>query len=316
MKKIRFQNNDIIPSIGLGTWKAKEGEIEKALRSAIFLGYRHIDCASIYSNQIQIGESIRGLIKEGVVKREELFITSKLWNNRHRKGDVYLELVNTLKELKLDYLDLFLIHWPIAFKYDVIKPTKVDDFLSLKEVSLNETWEGMENCYKKGLVRHIGVSNFSIKKIKSLFKTAEIKPELNQVELHPYLPQKKLAKFSKENNILLTAYSPLGSKSRTWDKGGSIKEVLEDEIICSIAKKLNVTPANVILSWINSRGIVSVPKSVNPYRQKENLDSLNLTLEKEDIEKINSIRINYRYMKGKPFVIKGSEYTLRSIWDE
>ena len=171
MQNLTFANNDQMPILGLGTWKASPGEVGKALREAIRIGYRHIDCAAIYGNEAEIGKALDASMKAGEVTREELWITSKLWNNAHARDQVGEALKKTLHDLGLDYLDLYLIHWPVATKPDVIFPSKYDQFLSLAEVPLTETWAGMEACVQQGLTRHIGVSNFGIKNIETATTT-------------------------------------------------------------------------------------------------------------------------------------------------
>ena len=213
MQTLEFKNNDQMPILGLGTWKAEPGVVGNAVREAIRIGYRHIDCAAIYGNEAEIGIALEGAIQEGLVTREELWVTSKLWNNAHAKEGVPIALKKTLADLRLDYLNLYLIHWPVATKPDVVFPRKADDFFSLAEMPLSETWAGMEDCVERGLVKHIGVSNFSINKIEEL-SNSKTRPEVNQIELHPYLQQDDMLSYCSTTNIHLTAYSPLGSIDR------------------------------------------------------------------------------------------------------
>ena len=214
MKTITLKNGDEIPLLGLGTWKSTTGEVYAAIREAIRIGFRHIDCAAIYANEKEIGQALHHAMEKGDVTRKELWITSKLWNSSHKKEQVMPALQKTLNDLQLDYLDLYLVHWPVVLKDGIGFPTSGADFLTLDEVPITETWGAMEACVDDHKTRHIGVSNFSIKKIDTLLQTARIAPEMNQVEMHPLLPQNELIEYCKGKNIPLTAYSPLGSPDR------------------------------------------------------------------------------------------------------
>ncbi|MCK5470122.1 MAG: aldo/keto reductase, partial [Cyclobacteriaceae bacterium] len=214
MNAFKFKNNDEMPALGLGTWKSDPGEVYNAVREAIKIGYRHIDCAAIYGNEAEIGQAFSDAFKKGDVSREELWVTSKLWNNAHLKDDVRPGLEKTLKDLQLDYLDLYLMHWPVALKPDIGFPKSGADFLSLEEIPISVTWAALEDCSKAGLSKHIGVSNFSVKKLKALLKACEIRPEVNQIEMQPFFQQNSMLEFCNNENIVLTAYSPLGSTDR------------------------------------------------------------------------------------------------------
>lgn len=315
MKFLEYQNGNLMPAIGLGTWKSGKGEVGKAVKVAIEAGYRHIDCASTYGNEAEIGVALSEIFEAGTVKREDLWITSKLWNNAHKKDEVIPALEKTLFDLKLDYLDLYLIHWPVVFKPDVASPKKDEDYLSLEEVPIIETWKRMVEAKQQGLTRHVGVSNFSIKKLRDLISNSDVIPEMNQVELHPYLQQKELLEFCKSKNIHLTAYSPLGSGDRSTEmKAADEPSLLKNEVILGIANKHNVSPAQVLIQWHVQRGTAVIPKSTNAERIKENLESTRLNLDKDDLEKIASLNYNFRYVTGEFFVTKGNSYD--NIYDE
>lgn len=249
--KVTLNNGLQIPVFGLGTWKSKPGEVTAAVKSAIDAGYRHIDCAHVYGNEKEVGEAIRAKIAEGFVKREDLWITSKLWNTFHSPEKVEPALKKTLSDLGLEYLDLYLIHWPMGFKEDGdLFPMNADgDKLLFSDVDYVDTWKGMEGVQKKGLTKSIGLSNFNSEQIDRVLKAATVKPVTNQVECHPYLNQKKLAAFCKERGIVLTAYSPLGSPDRPWAKPDD-PQLLQDEGIIAIAKRLGKSPAQVKKKFI------------------------------------------------------------------
>lgn len=317
MKTLKLNNQKNIPALGLGTWKAEPGEVGAAVKKAIEVGYRHIDCAAIYGNEKEVGEGIQEGLKSTGCGREELFATSKLWNNAHRKENVRPALEKTLADLGLEYLDLYLIHWPIVFKDEVQFPESGKEYVPLKDVPVSETWEQMEKAVSDGLVKSIGVSNFSQKKLKDLISNSQIKPAVNQIELHPFLQQKGMLEFCNSQDIILTAYSPLGSKDRPESlRAKDEKPILENKVIAEIAQHHKASTAQVLIRWAVQRGTTVIPKSSNPKRIQENFDSLNLELTAEEMKKIGELDLHARYIDGSIFASEGSPYTLENIWDE
>ena len=253
-----------MPRFGLGTWLSEKGKVGAAVKEALRIGYRHVDCAHIYGNEAEIGEALTESFAAGHAKREEVFVTSKLWNADHAAGDVRKACELTLKNLQLEYLDLYLIHWPIRCRPNAPPPGQMsyDDKLGYSSEMIMETWREMEKLVDAGLVRAIGVSNFTIPKLKALVEKAKLVPAVNQVESHPYFQQPKLKEFCAEKGIVFEAYSPLGAAGRpprAQEAGAPV--VLEDPVLISIAKKHDRSPAQVALSWALAHGHVVIPKS-------------------------------------------------------
>ncbi|XP_012283356.1 aldose reductase [Orussus abietinus] len=292
---VEFNNGNRSPILGLGTWKSQTGgEVKQAVKDAIDIGYRHIDCSPVYGNEKEVGEAINEKIKEGVIKREDIFVTSKLWNTAHRPDLVEPALKKTLSDLGLEYLDLYLIHWPFAFKEgEEIFPSDADGKTQSSDVDYVDTWKAMENVFEKGLAKNIGISNFNSQQIDRLLSNCKVKPSTNQVECHPYLPQVKLSEFCKSKGIVITAYSPLGSPDRPWAKPND-PLLLEDPKIKSLATKYKKTPAQVVLRYQVQRGHIVIPKSVSKKRLKENFEIFDFTLAPEDIQLIHTFDCNGR----------------------
>ncbi|EKM81197.1 hypothetical protein AGABI1DRAFT_112884 [Agaricus bisporus var. burnettii JB137-S8] len=282
-KTITLSNGAKMPRIGLGTWQSKPHEVENAVEIAVRNGYRHLDLAMIYQNQDEVGRALKKVIPS-VVKREELFITSKLWNNAHQPDQVENQLDETLKQLGLDYLDLYLIHWPVAFPpgNGFFPPhSSLKDEVELDtETSLVDTWKAML-ALPKSKVRAVGVSNFTVEHLKGIFDATGVHPVANQIEAHPLLQQPELVKYCQEHNIHITAYSPLGNNS----EGKPMHT--ENPVVVEIAKRLNATPAQVLIAWGARRGQSVIPKSVHEDRIISNFKEVEIT--DDDFARMNKI---------------------------
>jgi alcohol dehydrogenase (NADP+) len=315
MKYLSYQETNI-PALGLGTWKSSKGDVYGAVREALHIGYTHIDCAPAYENEVEVGAALKEMASTGQILRENIWITSKLWNNAHLPEDVKPALEKTLADLQLDYLDLYLVHWPVAFRPGVFFPRSGADYLQLQDVPIIETWQAMEECVGK-LVKYIGVCNFSIKKLGHLLSEASVPPMMNQIEMHPYLQQNDMLKFCREKNILLTAYSPLGSSDRP--RGMKKKDepsLLENPVIAEIAGKHRITAAQVLIGWALHRETAVIPKSVNQEHLRQNLEARDIVLDAADMEKIEELDRGFRYVDGSFWEAPGSGYTKAGIWDE
>jgi len=293
-KEYKLNNGFTIPSIGLGTATVKDKElVEQVIRSAVIdHGYRHIDTARCYRNEECIGEALQSIFKEGKIKREELFITTKIFNTEKGKGEIEPMIRDSLKNLQLDYVDLVLVHWPVG-KLD--KTT--GKFL---QVPLHETWAEFEECCNKGLSKSIGVSNFGVQLLLDLFTYCKIRPAVNQIEIHPYITQVDLVKFCQDQGIVVQAYSPLGSFGTVESSGRSWKmNILEDKVIKELSEKYKKTPGQIVLNWGLARGYVVLPKTEKKERLGENLASESFVMEKEDYEKITGLNKNLRCFDTK-----------------
>lgn len=298
MSKVKLNSGYEMPVVGLGTWRIPEDKAEESVYNAIKLGYRHIDCAYCYENEKEVGLGIKKAIDEGIVKRSDLFITSKLWNNHHAPEHVPQAIKYSLKCLGLTYLDLYLVHFPVAFKFNGVGD---DDKGSIKEngkillanVPLQKTWEAMEKLVKDGLTRSIGVSNYGVCQILDVLSYCKIKPAVNQFELHPFFTRKGLVNECLSNGIHVVAYGSLGS--------GEDDSPLKEKVVVEIAKKHKKTEAQVLLKWAVQIGVLVIPKSNSLNRIKENIDLFSFKLTDDEVKSISALNKNLRYVDPQEF---------------
>lgn len=290
-----------MPVIGFGTAAPKQYTKEQAgeaTKVAISVGYRHIDCAFIYGNEVEVGRAINAKIADGTVKREDIFYTGKLWNNNHAPERVRPALENSLKDLGLDYMDLFIIHTPVEFKPgDDPFPKDENGKLIFHNTDIRDTWKALEACKDAGLVRSIGVSNFTRKQLELILNAPGLKykPVCNQVECHIFFNQSKLLEFCKSKDIVLVGYSVLGSsRAEGWIDQNS-PQVLEDPVLNEVAKKVGRSAAQVAMRYLLQRGIVVLAKSFTAERIKQNFQLFDFQLSAEDMQRLDGINKNMRY---------------------
>ncbi|XP_060228937.1 estradiol 17 beta-dehydrogenase 5 isoform X1 [Meriones unguiculatus] len=316
---VRLSDGHFIPILGFGTYAPQEVPKRKATEAtkiAIEAGFRHIDSAAMYQNEEEVGLAIRSKIEDGTVKREDIFYTTKLWVTFHRPELVQVCLEQSLKKLQLEYVDLYLIHFPTSLMPgENYFPRNEDGKFILDTVDFCATWEAMEKCKDAGLTKSIGVSNFNRRQLEKILNKPGLKykPVCNQVECHPYLNQGKLLDFCKSKDIVLVAYSALGShREKQWvDQTSPI--LLDDPVLGSMAKKYKRTPALIALRYQLQRGVVVLAKSFTEQRIKENMQVFEFQLTPEDMNVLDGLNKNIRYIaasdfKGHPDFPFGDEY--------
>ncbi|CAH2352254.1 NADPH-dependent D-xylose reductase [[Candida] railenensis] len=302
---IKLNSGYDMPLVGFGCWKVSNDTCAEQIYNAIKVGYRLFDGAMDYGNEKEVGQGLKKALDEGLVSREELFITSKLWNNYHDPKNVPIALEKVLKDLGLDYIDLYLIHFPIAFKFVPIEEKYPPGFYCgdgdkfiYEDVPLAETWKALEKLTKTGKVKSIGISNFNGGLVYDLLRGAEIKPAVLQIEHHPYLQQPNLVEYVQSEGIAITAYSsfgPLSFVELDHPKALETPKLFEHKSIQSIADAHKKTPAQVLLRWATQRNIAVIPKSNNPDRLHQNLVVNDFDLTKDQIDEISKLDIGLRF---------------------
>jgi diketogulonate reductase-like aldo/keto reductase len=316
--KRKLNTGATMPAIGLGTFGSDHvspGQVGEAVLGAAAFGYRHFDCASVYGNEDAVGLSLEQILRGGV-KREELWITSKLWNDMHREDDVIVSCRKSLADLRLDYLDLYLVHWPFPNFHppgcDVT--SRSADARPYIHENYMKTWRKMEELVDMGLVRHIGTSNMTNPKLKLVLRDARIKPAVNEMELHPHFQQPELFQFVVDHGMQAIGYSPIGSPGRPErDRTPEDTAPTEDPVIVKIARRHGIHPAVVCIKWAVERGQTPIPFSVNNYRA--NLEGVaGDPLSDEEMREIAAIDRNCRLIKGQVFLWKDGQ-TWEDLWD-
>ncbi|XP_037898106.1 aldo-keto reductase family 1 member B1-like [Glossina fuscipes] len=286
-RTVELNNGMEIPFLGLGTWGSVGDQGTEAVVNAVEVGYRLIDCAPIYQNESCIGSGIKSILENKVVKREELFIISKLWNTFHRPDLVEEGICMSLNDLRLDYLDSYLMHWPMAYhEGETLIPRDACGKIKYSSVDYIDTWKAMENLVKLGLTKSIGLSNFNKEQIQRILDISTVRPVILQIECHPYLTQHKMIDYCRKNKIVVISYSPLGAPARPWALRGE-QRLLDDKMLEKLSVKYNKTPAQILIRYQIQRGNVVIPKSVTKARIISNFDVFEWSLEEKDVKDLD-----------------------------
>lgn len=279
-----------IPAVGFGTWQDADAQ-EDAVTEALKAGYKHIDTARVYGTEPAVGRAI----KKSGIPRNQIFITTKLWNNSHNPEDVEPALDASLKDLDVEYVDLYLIHWPSPFKSGDSLFPKDSNGKNLKgDADYVDTYKALEKVFKSGKARAIGISNFSRKELERLLKETTVVPAAHQLELHPWLQQKEFVEFNKSKGIHITQYSPFGNQNEIYDSGKHLSKLIDDPTLVEIGKKYNRNGAQTALAWGINNGHSVLPKSKTPSRIKTNLEG-DFKLEPEDLKTLNGLDKKLRF---------------------
>ena len=295
-----------MPSVGLGLWKLDQSEAADIIVDGIKSGYRHLDSAADYGNEIQVGEGIKQALGQGVCRREDLWVTSKLWNTFHRPENVLPACEKSFRDLGTDYLDLYLIHFPISLKYVdfdtryppewIFDPIAENPRMHIDPVPLSETWHAMEGLVEKGHVKEIGVCNYNSSLLHDLNAYSSIKPAMLQIESHPFLTQEKLIKTAKKYGMAVTCFSPLGALSyMELEMADKTESVLNENAVRVASKRLNRTPAQIVLRWGLQRGTAIIPKTSKKERLIENQSLFDFELSDQEMSDISDLNANRRF---------------------
>lgn len=317
MEFATLNDGHYMPVVGLGTFQGNydftcnKSTVVNAVKTAVDVGYRHFDTAANYRTEDGLGEALAELFNSKLIARPDVFVTTKLWCTKHRREDVVPSLRTSLSTLGLQYVDLFLIHWPIALKPGDEMWPKDDDgkvIYADDTIPFTETWQGMIECQKLGLARSIGVSNFNRRQLQTLFESSSVKPAVNQVEVHPFFSNARLVDFCQQNDILVTCYSPLGKPTRPWARKDE-PVVAKDATLNEIAAKYNKTASQVALRLQIQRGLGIIPKSNSVDHQRDNISIFDFNLSDEDMTEIMSkCNRDFRVLQLKHLFGDSKEY--------